>query len=185
MSRIIGRGRYAGEVYPEGTAGAAGAATAALRNRNVAIPGALTAPFTPNNSIIAAALFTPRVSGIVQVSASVVVQNDVVGETYAFVLAVTPGTGLTVTGGEATVDGWVVGSNTSPVVGGVTGTPVLGIEDFAVLISGEARQLVAFGISDPLPVGVPAVISVTLGQVGGGHALAQIAILNLSVMELP
>lgn len=177
--------RRSSEIYPEGAPGGS-AATAALRNRNVALIGSLTAPFTPNNSLIAAVLFTPRVSGVVQVSANVLLQNGGTGDTYLIVLGAQPGTGLTLTGGEITVDDWVAGTNTPPVLGSTSlGTPVLAVQDYVPLLASAVGALSAFGISDPLPLGIPSLVVLSLTEVGGAHALAQVNIPNLSVMELP
>lgn len=185
MGLIIGRGRYKTGVYPSGSTVAAGAAVAALRNRNVALIGSLTAPFTPSNSIIAAILFTPVVSGVVQVSANVLAQNGGTGDTYVLGLGAGPGTGLTVTGGEITVNGWVAGTNTPPVVGGTPGTPVLAVQAYTPLLASASGSFDVFGISDPLPIGVPSVVLLSMTQVGGGHSLAQLAIADVTVMELP
>lgn len=183
---VIGFGRRAREAYPP-TGGSAGAATAAMRNRNVAGATSLSAPFTPSSSSpIAAILFTPRVSGVLQVSASIAMTNGATGDTYEMVAVVLPGTGLSASGGEVTSDGWVMGSNTPPVVGGTPGAPVLAVADITSLTSGQDGALNVFGISTPpLPLGVPVIILVELIEVGGGHALNTITIANLSVMELP
>jgi acetyl-CoA carboxylase alpha subunit len=65
----------------------------------------------------------------------------------------------------------------------------MALEDLtAPLLSGASAALSVFGISDnvsPLPLGVPVMIVVILGEVGSGHAIAQLAVTNLSVMELP
>jgi phosphoribosylcarboxyaminoimidazole (NCAIR) mutase len=100
-----------------------------------------------------------------------------------------PYTNPTVTGGDTTVDGWVMGTTSLPVVGGTPGSTTLALEAFTPsLIAGAPGSMQVFGISDqvtPLPIGVPVVIAVLLGEIGGGHALAQLAVANLSVMELP
>jgi len=188
MGNIIGFGRRAREAYPA-TGGAAAATTSALQNRNVALPGALAVPFTPANGVLAAILFTPRVSGVIQVAASVLAENGTDAETYLMGVEVLPGTGLSVTDGDMTIDGWVVGTTSAPVVGGTPGSPVMVLEDIsAPLLSGASGGLSVFGISDNvsrLPLGVPVVIVVVLGEAGSGHALAQLAVTNLSVMELP
>lgn len=177
-------GRRSSEIYPE-TAPGGGAATAALRNRNVADETVLTAPFTPTNSLIAAILFTPKVSGVVQISSNLLLQNGTGADTYALAMEILPGTGLSISGGEATSNGWVMGSATPPVVGGTTGAPVLGIETLTALAGNASGSLAPFGLSQPLPIGVPVVIIAILAEVAGGNALAQLAIANLSVMELP
>jgi hypothetical protein len=185
--RIIGRGRYAGETYPDGLP-SAGAAAAALRNRNVAAPTALSAPFTPpgGGSIIAAVLFTPRVSGVLQVSTNVLLENGSDADTYATVTLIIPGTNLTVTGGEATSDGWVMGTTTPPVIGGTPASPIFTLESLDAIAGNAFGSLLAFGISTPaLPLGVPVAIVLELAETGSGHALAQVDIGNLSVMELP
>lgn len=185
--KTFGWGRYKTGVYPSGSAAAAGAAVAALRNRNIAAPTTLAAPFTPSGgSLIAAILFTPRVSGVLQVSGNFLIQNGANGDTYAVAMEVDPGTGLTVTGGSDTSDGWVMGSTVPPVVGGAVGSPILAIEDLVTLATSQSGTLTVFGISTPpQPIGVPLVVTVILGETGGSHALDQIAITNLSVMELP
>ncbi len=180
---IIGKHRYGREAYPVSRVSAS---DAALRNRNIVGGTGLTQPFTPNTSTIAAILFTPRVSGVMQVSATVAVQNGANPETYSMGLLIFTGTGLTVTGGEATVDGWVIGSNTPPIVGGVIGAPVATVGDFTALATGEEGALANFAVSTPpQPLGVPVVAAVVLSELGGGNPLAQISIANISIMELP
>lgn len=185
MGSVIGRGRNARETYPEGSAGAAGAASAALRNRNVTGSTALTVPFTPSNSVIAAILFTPRVSGVLQISATLLVQNGAGADDFTAVMEAVPGTGLTVTGGETTTDGWVMGSATPPVVGGVTGVPSLVLEGFDTLGANANGSFTLYGISNPMTVGEPMVALVLITESGGGHALDQLVIANLSITELP
>jgi hypothetical protein len=181
---IIGRGRYRGETYPSPP----NAATVALRNRNVAGVVALVAPFTPSASggIIAAILFTPKVSGVVQVSATLAMTNGATPDDYTTIAYVVPGTGLSVTGGASTINGWVVGSTVPPLIGGVTGAPMIIGSAIAAIAGGASGTLLTFGISQPLlPVGVPVVIFILLAEVGGGHALADLGFINLSVLELP
>lgn len=178
-------GRRSQNVYPDGLAAAAAAAIA-LRNRNVAGSNTLVTPFTPSNSLIAACLFTPKVSGVIQVSGALLLQNGAVADTYTSIMEVIPGTGLSVSGGAVTDNGWVIGSTVPPVVGGVTGVPVLAIESLTALAGNAPGSLSAFGIgSSPQPLGVPVVITFLLAQVGGGHSLAQLDFTNLSVLELP
>ena len=178
-------GRKGGETYPEGSAGAAGAASAALRNRNVVGSTALTVPFTPSNSLIAAILFTPRVSGVLQVSMDLLVQNGAGADDFIAVIEAVPGTGLNVSGGETTTNGWVMGSTTPPVIGGVTGTPSLVLEGFNSLGANANGSFNLYGITNPMTVGEPMVVLVVLTESGGGNALAQLVIANLSVVELP
>ena len=177
---IIGKGRYRGETYP----GAQSAATGALRNRKVADATLLVAPFTPSGNFVAATLFTPKVSGVIQVSAGISLVNGATPDDYAAVALVVPGTGLSVTGGSTTVDGWVMGSTVPPVVGGLLGTPSPIGEAVAAVAGNATGTLLCFGISSPLQVGIPVVITVSLNSVGGS-ALTTIAIVNLSVLELP
>lgn len=187
MGNLIGHGRYKTSGYP-GTGGAAGAATAAFRNRNVAQTTVLTVPFVPETvgSLIAGVLFTPRVSGIIQVAATVLLKNGAVADTYALVAFVLPGLSLTMTGGEVTSDGWVMGSNTPPVLGGTPGTSALNIEDLTTLGTDENGSLSVFGISAPLSTDdAPVAVVIELAQVGGTHQVALLGIANLSVMELP
>lgn len=186
MSRLMGWGRYRTEAYP--SSGTAGDATAAaLRNRNVAAPTELAVPFTPNDSLIAAIAFTPLVSGVLQISGNVGLVNGVDAEQYVLAMTVKPGTGITVTGGAATSDGWVMGSTVPPVIGGTPGSLILALEDITPSLgNGGSGVFSAFGITpSALPLGVPCVVSVILTQVGGGHALASLAIFNLTAMELP
>lgn len=148
---------------------------------------ALTAPFTPSNSLVAAALFTPRVSGILQVSGTLLVQNGGNADNYAMIMSVNSGTGLSVSGGESTSDGWVMGSATPPVVGGST-TGVVTFEGFTSLAASAFGDLSVFGVMPPdlaQPIGVPLLIGMLLTEVGSGHALATLAVGNLVVMELP
>jgi hypothetical protein len=180
--------RRGSEAYPIGLA-AVGAATAALRNRNVAAgPISLNAPFTPSDSgfgsIIAAILFTPRVSGVLQVSSTFQLANGVDAEAYAVAMQVFTGTGLSVTGGEATSNGWVVGSTTPPIVGGAGAVTDLPGADVVTLAGGGNGALVTFGITQPQAVGTPLVLQLGLAQ-NDSHALAGIAAFCLSVLELP
>jgi hypothetical protein len=184
MARILGRGRNVFGTYPEGSA-AAGAAVAALRNRNIADTTILTVPFTPANSLIAAILFTPKVSGVLQLSSNLLLQNGAGADTYALAMEIIPGTGLSVSGGETTSNGWVIGSGTPPVIGGTIGSPVIGVEALTALAGNADGSLTPSGFSQPLPIGVPVVIAVVLTEVAGGNALVQLAFTNLSVMELP
>jgi hypothetical protein len=180
--------RFGGETYGSGQVGAGAAAAAALRNRNIAAATNLVAPYTPSGLVIAAIAFTPRVSGVLQISAILVIVNGVNAEQYTLAMTISPGTGLTVTGGAATSDGWVMGSTVPPVIGGVTGATQLALQDIGPSIgNGIFSTLSVFGISPApaLPLGVPAVVQVLLGQAGGGHALAQLAFVNLTVLELP
>lgn len=185
---IIGRGRYAREVYPDGLA-AAGAATAALRNRNIAGARALT-PYTPSTGgdFIAAVLFTPKVSGVLQISAEIAVQNGGVADVYTMSSVIVNGTGLSVSGGEATIDGWHIGTSPFPTIGGVLGAIALSVGDILTLVGGQNATASAFGISpqtSPLPLGVPVLVGTILAESVAGHSLAQIAIVNLTVLELP
>lgn len=189
MSFVIGRGRYARATYPENSGGGA---VGALRNRNVAAsPQVLTAPFTPgligSPSLIAAIIFTPRVSGVIQVGASLDIQNGATADTYGMSAIIFNGTGLTVSGGENSSNDWFSGSNTPPVVGGagIVQGPIIGVAIEALAINGQGSLAVS-GISQPLPVGVPVAIEVFLTEVGGGNPLAgPIAFFSLSVLELP
>jgi hypothetical protein len=171
-----------GEAYPSTGANAAGA----LANRNAAGVQTLDAPFTPNNSLIAALAFTPRSSGIVQVSGNLILTNGADADTYVGILGAQDYTSLVVAGGSVTDNGWVMGTTTPPTVGGTPGTSILTLESFSKLGSGESGSLTFFGISSSaLTIGVPSLIALLLTQIGGGHALAGIGIANLSVLELP
>lgn len=178
--------RRGGETYPTspGAAGG-GAAVAALQNRNIASLSILTTPFAPSGNNIAAIIFTPKVSGVIQVSASLDLQNAAAPDTFTAELAVVPGTGLNITGGSATVGGWRVGSTVAPVVGGALGSPVLLLTASWDAADDEEFSLLMFGLtSPPLPVGVPVAIAVILGQ-SGANALSLLAFTNISVYELP
>jgi hypothetical protein len=187
MSHIIGRGRRAGETYPSPPNAALGAS----RNRNVAVPTSLTSftpATTPSVSLIAALLYTPRVSGVIQATALLDLINGAAPETYAMAIAVATGTNLSVTGGESTSDGWVIGSTTPPVIGG-TGVAILGelgTSVVALAAAGSQGDLaVAAAIfSQSLQIGVPVVIEVLITELGGGNALAGIAFTSLSAIEL-
>lgn len=191
MSHIIGRGRTARETYPVGAS--VDAAASALRNRNVlAVPQLLVTPFSPaiGGSLIAAILFTPQVSGVVEVTAALALTNGGAAETYELQVAVETGTGLVVAGGAGSPpsgNGWIVGSTAPPTVTGATGpTPsqILG-EDLRALAVGAAGSLiVASAISQPVPVGVPVVIEIVLSA-AANHSLAAISVASLSILELP
>jgi hypothetical protein len=155
-------------------------------NRNVAGLHTLNAPFTPSSSLIAAIAFTPRVSGIVQVSGNLILTNGGNAETYIGALGAETYTGLTVTGGEVTDDDWVMGTTTPPVLGGVIGASMLALESVAKLGVSESGSMTFFGITPlALPIGTPSLIALLLSQTGGGHALAGVGVANLSVVELP
>lgn len=176
-----------GETYPE-TGGRAGAA-GALLNRNVAaLPFALNSPFTPDSggfgSLVAAIVFTPKVSGVIQVATSLDLVNGSDAEIYSLAVGLSTGTGLTVSGGENTSNGWVMGSTTPPVVGGTSALAQLLGVDIAAIGSGAPGALSTFGISQPTTVGTPVLITVTIAQTAT-HALAGIAAFGLSVVELP
>lgn len=178
--------RRGSETYSPGIS--ANAATAALRNRNVlAGPITLDAPFTPSDlgSIVAAILFTPRVSGVLQVSSTLQLVNGANAEIYAVAMQVFTGTGLSVTGGEATSNGWVVGSTTPPVVGGVGVVTAIPGADVANLSSGETEALITFGITQPQTIGTPLVVQLGLSETGPANPLAGIAVLCASILELP
>ena len=183
---LIGRGRYRTEAYP--VAGAS-SAVSALQNRNISGPHSLTVPYTPATTTpatqFAAVLFTPRVSGVIQVSVGLAVVNGATADTYAVLVSTLSGTGLTVTGGETTDDGWVMGTNTPPVIGGVSAPDQLLGEIFeAVAITGS-QSFVSFGISKPFPVGVPIVVQAGMAEAGAAHDLTGFLITGLSVVELP
>ncbi len=191
MSRILGRGRYIYGTYPSPSNSSA----SALQNRNVAIPTVMTAPFTPAvppGSILAAILYTPRVSGVVQVTAMLDLINGATPEAYALVAEIVTGTGLTVTGGETGTptfspsNGWVIGSSPNPpVVGGVvTDTNILGAATIT-LAANENGSLTVSAISQPLPVGVPVVIKFVLEDTGGVADLTTLEFTSLSILELP
>lgn len=188
MGFLYGRGRNARGTYPEGQISAGGVTAAALRNRNIALATNLVAPFTPAASLIAAIAFTPKVSGVLQVSANIGLNNGVDTERYSLAMITSAGTGITVTGGASTSDGWMMGSTVPPVIGGVIGGIQFSVQDItASLGNGDGSVLSVFGISPApsLPLGVPAVVRVFIAQLGGGHALSSLSILNLSVLELP
>lgn len=192
MSFVTGHGRYARATYPS-TGGAAAAATAALRNRNVSVvPAGLTAPFTPVSgaipSLLAAILFTPKISGVIQATAILSIVNGATPEPYALEMSIDTGTGLSVTGGESSSNGWVVGSNTPPVVGGsgiVSPEQILGICSIELLANGQGTVSVASAISQPVPVGVPVVVKVAIGSTSGTSPLTTLLFSSLSVLELP
>jgi len=186
---IIGRGRYARESYPE--VGQGGAAVGALRNRNVAnalsFP-AFTPATSPSASLVAALLYTPKVSGVIEATALLGLTNGASPETYAMIVAIATGTGLSVTGGSTASNGWLVGSTVPILIGGtgVALAQVIGESQVALAASGLGSLNVAAAISQPLPVGVPVVIEVLLTEVGGGHALSGSSVFSsLSALELP
>ena len=113
--------------------------------------------------------------------------NGATAETYGMSASIFNGTGLTVTGGENSSNGWISGSNTPPVVGGagIVQAQILGVGIVALAINGQG-SLSLSGISQPLPIGVPVAIEVFLTEVGGGHPIAgPLAFFALSVLELP
>lgn len=184
---LIGKGRTARETYPSAPGGSA---VNALRNRNVSAPESLTVPFTPATSpsvsIIAALLYTPRVSGVILATALLDITNGATGDTYGLSLAVFSGTGLSVTGGAVTSNGWVLGSTVPPVVGGagVALEGLLGSSTDTLGANAQGTLAVAAAISQPLPVGVPVVIEAIIDSLAG-HPLAAIAFTSLSILELP
>ena len=183
---IVGRGRTARETYP----GAQSSSVGALRNRNVATPYSLvgfTPATNPSTSLIAALLFTPKVSGVIMASALLDLVNGATGDTYGMAVAVYSGTDLSVSGGATTSNGWVIGSTVPPVIGGtgVTLEGLLGSSVEALAASAQGDLAVAAAISQPLPVGVPVVIGVLIDELGGGHALTNLSFTSLSALELP
>ncbi len=187
MGFILGRGRNARETYPTAQEMSGGAAAAALRNRNVSGPHSLTTPYTPaqNNpaSPFAAVLFTPRVSGVLQVGVALSVVNGSDADVYGVLVNILNGTGLSVTGGEVTDDGWVLGTNTPPTIGGVTAPGQLLGEVFESILAGAPQSFLSFDISKP--VNTPIIIQAGIAEVGTGHALAGFLVTGLSVVELP
>lgn len=185
---IIGRGRYAREGYPE--SGQGGSATVAARNRSVSQLTTVSETFTPgtapSGSLVAAILFTPKVSGNVQVATNLTLSNGAASDTYQSTAIAIIGTGLSVSGGSDTSNGWVMGLNTPPVVGG---TPTSGLElgvASEAVAAGEQGALSTFGMTPtPLAVGVPVVIEVIVAETGGGHDLAEIIFVQLSIVEQP
>ena len=183
---IIGRGRYAREVYPESKLGAG-----ALFNRNVTAMVQLGGVTPPTNPVgappLAALLFTPKVSGLIQVAMSINILNGANPESYGLGVRVLTGTGLSVTGGSVTDDGWVMGVPPSaPVIGGLP-VPTQLLGEFNVnLLANQSGSLATFGVSPtPLPIGQPCVISGTLVEVAGGNPLASVTVIQLSAVEVP
>lgn len=184
---IIGRGRYAREAYPSPPS-----AGSALRNRNVAaVPRTMSGPFTPAGgpgfSVIAAILFTPKTSGVIDVTALLNVINGASPDTYGMAVEIVTGTSLSVSGGESASDGWVVGSNTPPVVGGVglATAQFLGISSKTTAANAQTDLNVAAAVSQPVSVGVPVVVQVVLSEVGGGNPIAELVFSSMSILELP
>ena len=187
MGHLIGRRGYSRETYPL----AQGAASGASRNRNVSVPETLVAPFTPATggpgSLVAAILYTPQVSGVIQVSALLGVSNGASPDTYELGMAIFSGTGLTVTGGSVTSNGWVMGTTVPPVVGGsgVALAQLIGVSVNTLPANASGDFAIGAAISQPLPVGIPVVIELLLLEVGGGNSLSAVAFSSLSVLELP
>lgn len=177
-----------GETYPPT---AASGASASLLNRNVSGPHSLTAPYTPPQSTptdpFAAILFTPRVSGVIQVAVALSVVNGSDADVYGVLVNILNGTGLSVTGGEFTDDGWVLGTTagTPPVIGGTTAPGQLLGEVFESIAAGEAQSFLSFSISKPELVGTPIIIQASMAETGTGHAIAGFLVTGLSVVELP
>jgi|GEM_PF-2510641 len=181
---IIGRGRHARETYPTRPQSSAGA-----QNLSIGAPPIVdfNAPFVPGTSpptLFAAKLYTPKTSGLIQVNGNMAVVNDVNAEIYGFGIVVITGTGLSVSGGSVTQNGWVFGTSTPPVIGGVqSGAQIITAAGGSVAASG---QLVSafIGISNPaLPVGVPVVLAVEWNSVGG-HGVTGVSMLSISAQEL-
>jgi len=140
----------------------------------------------PNYDIVAAILYTPKVSGVVQVNALLDLQNGATPETYGLVATVYDGPGLTVTGGASTSNGWVIGSTVPPIIGGTPNVnQILGGAQVALGANALGNLSITGVISQPLPVGVPVVIEILLNQIGGGHPLAAELFTSLSILELP
>jgi len=186
MSRVIGHGRYGRSVYP---VTGLGAAAAALLNRNVAGPHSLDVPYTPPQNLptdpFAAIVFTPLASGVLQVSVSLSVSNGATGDNYGMQVSSLSGTGLTVTGGEVTDDGWVLGTNTPPVIGGVTAPDQLLGQAFEPVAANAPQSFLTFVVSQPFTRNVPVIIQAAMVEAGTGHSLAGFLVNGCSVIELP
>lgn len=187
MSHVIGRGRNARETYPQSSAGSAQAAS---RNRNVSVPATVSETFTPatgpSGSLIAAISFTPKVSGFIRVSTNIAFTNGAGADVFETTAVAVTGTNLSVSGGSETSNGWVLGLNTPPVIGG---TPASGVE---MGVAGQAVAatdqgvLLTFGTnSSPFEIGVPIVIELIMAQSNGGHSIAGVQFIQLSVVEEP
>lgn len=179
---LIGRGGRAREAYPE-----TNRAVIPFQNRLIAPPSALVAPFTPatapNTSLIGAGLVTPKASGLFILLAELLVLAASV-DTFAFEAVPGTGPGLTVSGGSATVGGWTFGTTVPPVIGGgpVVNNAPFGLGEETISNTGT---LIVVGINDtPLPIGVPSVIQLFLGEVGGGNA-ANALVVSASLVEIP
>ena len=187
MSHLIGRGRYGRETYPEP---GGGSAVAAAGNRNVSVLTTIAETFAPgtapDGSLVAAILYTPKVSGNIQVATNLSLSNGATLDTYQSTAVAIVGTGLSVSGGSETSDGWVMGLNTPPIVGGTPSSGVeLGVASEAIA-SGQQGALSTFGMTPtPLALGVPVVIEVFMAETGGGHDLDSVIFIQLSVVEQP
>lgn len=181
---VIGRGRYARESYPERVPG-----LGAFQDRALAPVqnlGGFTPATNPSASLIAATLVTPKASGIFMVLGSSDLINGAGADIYGLVVHAFTGPGLTVSGGSVTVDGWTMGTTVPPVIGG-TPTPQLSPMSLAtqsIGAAGAANLAIAGFNTVPLPLGVPSVIEVLLGEIGGGNALATVG-LQIGIIELP
>ena len=185
---LIGRGRYAREVYPSPP----NAASVAAKNRNVAAPPIfLVSPFTPvvgpAGSLLAAILFTPKVSGVIQVTAELLVTDGATGETFTAAAKIIAGTNLTLTGGATTNNGWTLGSTVPPVVGGtgLTTAQVLGLGEKVFAANEISSLAIAAAVSQPLPLGVPVAVEISLASLSGLNPVSGIGVTSLSIMELP
>ncbi len=159
----------------------------ALRNRNIAgnnVLNSYTPPSTPTP--LAAVLFTPRISGVIQISATLAVSNGSDSDTFELGAEIFSGTNLTVTGGAVTDDGWVMGTTVPPVIGG-SGVTIAQVVGAASVVAGADAQItfLVFGISKPLPVGVPVAVEIPFFELGGTHSITAIEVVGLSVLELP
>lgn len=183
---IIGHGRKARESYPKANQG--GAAVIALQNRAISPAQALDAftPATgPSFSLLGAILVTPKASGIFMVATNIIIGQPAATDVFVLLVQTLTGTGLSVSGGTGGINGWHFGSATPPVVGGAT-TPASNIVNLdQTIASGAQGTLVGVGANNiPLALGVPAVITIAIAEVTGGHAVAAIAE-AATLFELP
>lgn len=183
------KGRRSTETYPQA---GGGAAISALRNRSAAQVGqpALPVPFTPATdpalSLIGARLVTPVASGVFMLLAEIILENGATQDSYDASAFFGTGSGLSVSGGNTTMNGWTFGTTTSPTVGG---SPVLQAAPIAssvqTLPGTDYTTLTLAGTNlVALPIGVPSVIELLLTEVGGGNSLSEIGI-SVSLLELP
>jgi hypothetical protein len=150
-------------------------------------------------TLMAAANVTPKGSGQFLFTAMIQFENtDLDNGGAEFFLSMAGVPGAVASGGELTVDGWLIGPNgpptatpppAPPVAGGVLITPlptgffpIWSVDDESVQLN-ETTTLTVTGINF-VPIKVPFVAAVVLGS-GPGNQISNVVVNMLSVNELP